>query len=392
VLELLKPYLKENGGVLECEKVSYVEGRGNIILKYPGTTDAICSFVGSHLDVVPATPSEWERNPFELTIEGDMLYGRGTTDCLGHVASITDFFISLATLKPRLKQTVVAVFIANEENGTFPGVGVDALAAEHYMDDLKKGPLFWVDAADSQPCQGTAGVVQWSLHCVGKLFHSGLPHRGINAIEFAMDVTNYVQSRFYADFPQHPKEVEYEYLTASTMKPTQVKCAEGSLNQICATCTVEGDIRLTPFYAIKDVKDAVTRYVAEVNADPNIVRTGSHGEASRYTLPEEGINGTVELKWVTGGEDGVACNRSSPGFRALCTATENVLGHVKPYAINGSLPLIRELQNDGFDVQITGYGFSTHYHANNECVSITNMKQATKVYSNIVYELEKALN
>ena len=33
----------------------------------------------SHLDVVHADPSKWERDPFKLSVEGDKLYGRGTT-------------------------------------------------------------------------------------------------------------------------------------------------------------------------------------------------------------------------------------------------------------------------------------------------------------------------
>lgn len=47
----------------------------------------------------------------------------GTTDCLGHVALITEVMISLATHKPQLQRTVAAVFIANEENGAVAGVG-----------------------------------------------------------------------------------------------------------------------------------------------------------------------------------------------------------------------------------------------------------------------------
>lgn len=157
----------------------YVEGRGNLVIKYPGTnSDRIVSFVGSHLDVVPANANTWDRDPFKLVIEGDTLYGRGTTDCLGHVALLTDLIISLCEKKVQLKTPIVIVFIANEENGTFPGVGVDQLVKEGYLDDLKKGPLFWVDAADSQPCIGTCGNLQWKLKATGKLFHSGLPHKG----------------------------------------------------------------------------------------------------------------------------------------------------------------------------------------------------------------------
>jgi acetylornithine deacetylase len=66
-----------NGGPLEIERVTFVEGRGNVIIKYPGTTGKVCSFVGSHLDVVPADPKGWDRDPFTLLVDGDMLYGRG---------------------------------------------------------------------------------------------------------------------------------------------------------------------------------------------------------------------------------------------------------------------------------------------------------------------------
>lgn len=41
---------------------------------------------------------------------------------------------------------------------------------------------------------------------------------------------------------------------------------------------------------------------------------------------------------------GVACDLESRGFHVLCKATEEVVGHVKPYSITGTLPLIRELQ------------------------------------------------
>ena len=79
VISLIKPYSKESGGPLEYQRVSFVEGRGNLIIKYPGTAgpSKICSFVGSHLDVVPASPDGWNRNPFKLEIDGDNLYGRG---------------------------------------------------------------------------------------------------------------------------------------------------------------------------------------------------------------------------------------------------------------------------------------------------------------------------
>jgi acetylornithine deacetylase len=113
VLAALQPYLVENGGVLKSEHVTFVEGRGNLMLEYcPQGASGTVTFIGSHLDVVPANPETWKRNPFKLIVEGDKLYGRGTTDCLGHVALITELFIHLAEKKPPLKFSVHAVFIA----------------------------------------------------------------------------------------------------------------------------------------------------------------------------------------------------------------------------------------------------------------------------------------
>jgi len=76
-----------------------------------------------------------------LSIEGEKLRGRGTTDCLGHVALVTELMKKLGQTKPKLKSTVVAVFIASEENSSIPGVGVDALVKHGLLDKLKQGPL-----------------------------------------------------------------------------------------------------------------------------------------------------------------------------------------------------------------------------------------------------------
>lgn len=89
----------------------------------------------------PWSHNAQEHDPFKLTIDGDKLRGRGTTDCLGHVALVTDVFRQLAVTKPALKTTVVAVFIANEEDASVSGIGVDGLVKHGLLDHLRNGPL-----------------------------------------------------------------------------------------------------------------------------------------------------------------------------------------------------------------------------------------------------------
>ncbi|KAK4364619.1 hypothetical protein RND71_015977 [Anisodus tanguticus] len=387
VLETLLPYsTTTGGGPLVINHVTYKPKRGNLIVDYPGTQPGkILSFVGMHMDVVTANPCDWEFDPFSLSIDGDKLQGRGTTDCLGHVALVSELMRRLGETKPQLKSTVVAVFIASEENSSIPGVGVDALVKDGLLDKLKQGPLFWIDTADKQPCIGTGGSIPWKLHVTGKLFHSGLAHKAINPLELAMEALKEIQSRFYRDFPAHPKEKVYEFATPSTMKPTQWFYPGGGINQIPGECTVSGDVRLTPFYNVTDAMKKLQEYVDDLNA--NIEELDCRGPVSKYVLPDENLRGRITISFDEA-SSGVACDLNSRGFHVLCKATKEEVGHAKPYSITGTLPLIRDLQDEGFDVQTSGYGLMATYHAKNEYCLLSDMCQGYRVFASVISQLE----
>lgn len=61
VLDSLLPFsTTTGGGPLILNHVTYVSKRGNLIVEYPGThPHNILSFVGMHMDVVPANPLDW---------------------------------------------------------------------------------------------------------------------------------------------------------------------------------------------------------------------------------------------------------------------------------------------------------------------------------------------
>ncbi|KAJ4833809.1 hypothetical protein Tsubulata_048230 [Turnera subulata] len=139
---------------------------GNLIVTYPGTEP------GKQYNLLKALMLLFaEFGPLSLSIDGDKIQGLGTTDCLGHVALVTELMKKLGQEKSALRSTVVAVFIASEDNTTIQGVGVDQLMKDGLLDDLKNSPLYWVDSSDKQPCIGTGGsdMRPWHLHAKGKL-------------------------------------------------------------------------------------------------------------------------------------------------------------------------------------------------------------------------------
>ena len=313
-----------------------------------------------------------------------MLYGRGTTDCLGHVALLTNLFKQLAERRPVLAIDVYAVLIVDEEAGSSP-VGVEELCRRGELRRLKNGPLFWLDCADCQPNIGSGGVVQWQLTATGRLAHSGFPHNGVNSIEMAMDAVAAGERAFYEAFPPHPSQEAYGYCCSSSLKPTKISSLpDGSLNQIPSSCTVQGDVRLVPFYRLRSVmalcQQVVDSLQASLAADPAV-----RGPDSRYA------GGSLALRWLCDPVEGIACDLQSPGYKSLCEATEKIFGLVKPLADTGSLPLVAELQESGFDVQTIGYGLEEYYHNDNEQARLSDLERGFSVLVSVISALNKQI-
>lgn len=87
----------------------------NLYAVYENGGKNIC-FAG-HIDVVPTGPLEkWKYPPFEPTIEGDKLYGRGTVDMKGAIAAmIVAAREMLLTFKPQ--KGSVSFLITSDEEG-----------------------------------------------------------------------------------------------------------------------------------------------------------------------------------------------------------------------------------------------------------------------------------
>ena len=48
-MDALQPYTKQNGGLLTIEHVTYVEGRGNLIIEYDNVSPILCGSCVNYL-------------------------------------------------------------------------------------------------------------------------------------------------------------------------------------------------------------------------------------------------------------------------------------------------------------------------------------------------------
>lgn len=103
--------------------------------------------------------------------------------------------------------------------------------------------------------------------------------------------------------PQHPKEELYHFATPSTMKPTQIASAPGTVNQLPSWTEIMGDIRLTPFYDIDQCVEKMTSVVKELNNSKSMLASYTNLIMWLYIklLSEQCVEQWTCIRWVVVG-------------------------------------------------------------------------------------------
>lgn len=138
--------------------------------------------LSAHTDVVPVEGQDWTKDPFTLTQDGDRLYGRGTTDMKGYVASV--MALADRASQTRLKEPLKLAFSYDEEIGC---VGI-----QHMIGDLERTiglprACFVGEPTEMQVAVGHKGKAALKAVCHGQSGHSALAPHFVNALHLAGD-------------------------------------------------------------------------------------------------------------------------------------------------------------------------------------------------------------
>lgn len=119
-VRVLLRFLREviDQGRVEAQVLESAPGRASLIVRLRGT-DPEAPVLGllGHLDVVPATPERWTRDPFGGELLDGEVWGRGTVDMLYLTAVFTAVFREVARSAQPLRGDLVLLAVADEEAG-----------------------------------------------------------------------------------------------------------------------------------------------------------------------------------------------------------------------------------------------------------------------------------
>ncbi|WP_129114722.1 ArgE/DapE family deacylase [Halegenticoccus tardaugens] len=163
------------------ERVGY-EDRPNVVARVEGGNGPTLA-IGGHVDVVDVTESEWERDAWTVTREGDALYGRGVADMKGGLAACLVAMKALSEADVELGGDLVFQSVIEEEDG---GVGGTLSVLERgYVPDAAV-----IAEPFGLPNVGvaSAGVMYFRVRVPGKSVHAAWGHQGVNAIGNAITV------------------------------------------------------------------------------------------------------------------------------------------------------------------------------------------------------------
>ncbi|WP_332897781.1 ArgE/DapE family deacylase [Haladaptatus sp. CMSO5] len=154
------------------------DGRPNVAAVVEGSGDGPSLAFSGHVDVVSPNPtSAWSYEPWGAEIEDGRMYGRGTADMKGGVASFIFAYQALSELDIDLAGDLILQTTIEEEDG---GVGGLLSALERgYQPDAAIIPEPWMI-----PNVGiaSAGVMYFRVTVPGKSAHAARGYKGVNAI------------------------------------------------------------------------------------------------------------------------------------------------------------------------------------------------------------------
>ena len=195
--DVIEKELKKLG--FNCERINYLNVEN--LYATTGNSGKLFCFLG-HTDVVPTGPEEkWKYPPFSATIDGDILYGRGTADMKASVAafieSAKEFINSSSTMNFRL-----GILLTSNEEGSAKDGFIDQIIEKMIKDNeiidfcLVGEPTSSKKVADCARI-GRRGSLGGHFKIYGEQGHIAYPEKVINPILLSGDLISNLNNKIW---------------------------------------------------------------------------------------------------------------------------------------------------------------------------------------------------
>ncbi len=338
---------------LDVEVYECLPGRPNVIGRLKGEVSHPTLMLNGHLDVVPPGDTGlWTVDPFGGELRAGRVYGRGSADMKGGLASMLLAAKALKESSVSLKGDLLLTAVVDEE---VTGYGANDIVRRGYTADM----VVVAEPTDLKPVRAHKGLVWFEVTTVGRALHSSrVSSRGVggevNAIYKMGKVLDALQ-RYLLEL-----EKRVDPLVGNPTVSVGTITGGSKTNVVPDRCSVTVDRRLLPGEKAGDV-------TAEV-------------ESILRKLGEEDPAFKSEMKIVLNRE-GAVTSLDEPVVRLSKESAEEVLG--TEVEVSGS-PATSDMETfvnqGGIPTIMLGPGRIGTAHITDEYVEVDQVVKAAKIY------------
>lgn len=251
LIGFVRDFLAQHG--VECELFYNDERTKANLFATIGPPDRGGIALSGHTDVVPAEGQAWTVDPFRLVEKEGRLYGRGTADMKGFLASVlaaVPMFI-----ERDLRMPVYLAFSYDEEVGC---LGVRPMLDELARREYKPVLCLIGEPTELKPVLGHKGKLAMRCCVKGAACHSAYAPYGVNAIQYAARLINHLEEigQALAQPEHHDERFDPPYSTVQT----GVIRGGRALNIVPAECEFDFEVRALPGFDADTVAHRLQRY------------------------------------------------------------------------------------------------------------------------------------
>jgi acetylornithine deacetylase len=310
--------------------------------------------LSGHTDVVPVDGQPWDRPPFEATLVGDRLYGRGVADMKSFSALALAFVPEF--LRRGLARPLHLALSYDEEVGC---VGVRRLIADVVARGVRPAGCIVGEPSGMQVVIAHKGKRGYRCRVRGREAHSALTSRGVNAVQVAAEIVSFLaqMGRRFRERGGFDAAYDVPYTTVHT----GVIHGGTALNIVPRDCSFDFEIRHLPFDDPEELLADVKRFAATLLPEMHAIDPATAIDFEPLSaLPGFDAHGGSEIV-----ELGKAC-AGSPELGKVSFGSEAALFH------NASMPAI-----------ICGPGHIAQAHQPNEWVALEQLALCERFMSRL---------
>ena len=316
-----------------------------------------------HTDVVPVAGQPWTVPAFTMTRRDDHVLGRGVADMKGFLAvalALVPYFKEHCATTP-----IHLAFSYDEEVGC---IGVRGLLTQLAASPVK--PLACVIGEPTLMQVATAHKGKRAYRCKvhGLAGHSSLTHLGVNAADYAAELTVHLRAKALA-LKRGPQDPAFDppYSTVHTGR-----IAGGiALNVIPDKAEVEFEVRNLP------------------QDDPATVIDAARAYAEQTLVPEmQAVNAASGIEWQELLNYPALADQPAAAWlkKLVCTAAGNDVTRTVSFGTEGGL-----YQAIGVPSVVCGPGSIEQAHKADEFVTLTQLSQALNFMQALAQRIQVSL-